>query len=578
MRNADGTFKKVDGAFNAAAATELIKGNLKVTTLLGSVSPSYKITDWLEYKLLFSINYSTGIARSSINQSIIPPGNPPGSATIKNYELTTSQITHTLHFNKKILSDLNLDGIVGYEYTQFKNKGFSLTGQGVNGTGFGNFGLDYTNYIQYSDLNGRSISSFTDPTSQLKSFFGRTIFNYKEKYLLTATFRADGSSKFGENNKYGYFPSFAAAWNISKEKFFKINFINSLKVRAGWGKTGNQEFPAGSAQARYSFFDAGIIRPVNNPNPDLKWQSDRQYNIGLDFSILNNRISGTVDYFNKTTTNLLFPSPPIQPAPPDAAIRWINLDGEIQNKGIEALMNATIINDKDFGIDLNINATFLKNNVSGLPSPIFTGFVGGPVQIIENGYPMNTFFTRKFLGFDKDGFSNYADSGATFYHVGNPNPKVLLGISPSLHYKKLSLTANMYGAFGQDIFFTPLMFALNVGGINIGSNIGLSVFKNPVKESIANPSQSPSSRFIMKGSYFKMANLTLNYALGNVKNILKDVNIYITGQNLFIITKYPGFSPETNADASINGIPSLGIDAPHYPSSRTIIFGLSFSL
>ena len=278
-------------------------------------------------------------------------------------------------------------------------------------------------------LNGRSISSFVDPTSQLKSFFGRTIFNYKDKYLLTATFRADGSSKFGENNKYGYFHSFAAAWNISKEKFFKINFINSLKVRAGWGKTGNQEFPAGSAQARYSFFDAGIIRPVNNPNPDLKWQSDRQYNIGLDFSILNNRISGTVDYFNKTTTNLLFPSPPIQPAPPDAAIRWINLDGEIQNKGIEALMNATIINDKDFGIDLNINATFLKNNVSGLPSPIFTGFVGGPVQIIENGFPMNTFFTRKFLGFDKDGFSNYADSGATFYHVGNPNPKVLLGIS-----------------------------------------------------------------------------------------------------------------------------------------------------
>ncbi len=578
FRNADGTFKKVDGAFNAAAATELLKGNLKVTTLLGSVSPSYKITDWLEYKLLFSINYNTGIARSSVNQDIVPQGNPPGFATIKNYELTTSQITHTLHFNKKILSDLNLDGVVGYEYTQFKNKGFSLTGQGVAGTGFGNFGLDYTNYIQYSDLNGRSISSFADPTSQLKSFFGRTIFNYKEKYLLTATFRADGSSKFGENNKYGYFPSFAAAWNISNEKFFKVNFINSLKVRAGWGKTGNQEFPAGSAQARYSFFDAGIIRQVNNPNPDLKWQSDRQYNIGLDFSILNNRISGTLDYFNKTTTNLLFPSPPIQPAPPDATLRWINLPGKIQNKGLEVQINTSIIDSKDFAIDLNINATFLKNNVSGLPSPIFTGFISGPIQIIENGFPMNTFFTRKFLGFDKDGFSNYADSGATFYHVGNPNPKVLLGISPSLHYKKLSLTANMYGAFGQDIFFTPLMFALNVGGINIGSNIGLSVFKNPVKESVANPSQSPSSRFIFKGNYFKMASLTINYALGNVRNILKDVNINITGQNLFIITKYPGFSPETNADASINGIPSLGIDAPHYPSSRTIIFGLSFSL
>ena len=578
LRNADGTFKRVDGIQNPATATEMITNNLKVTTVLGSVSSSYKITNWLEYKLLFSINYSTGIARSSLNQSIIPPGNPPGFATIKNYELTTSQVTHTLHFDKKIFPHLNLDAVVGYEYTQFKNKGFSLTGQGVTGRGFGNFGLDYTNYIQYSDLNGRSISSFADPTSQLRSFFGRTIFNYKEKYLLTATFRADGSSKFGENNKYGYFPSFAAAWNINKEKFFKVNFVNSLKVRAGWGKTGNQEFPAGSAQARYSFFDGGNIRQVNNPNPDLKWQSDRQYNIGLDFSILNSRISGTFDYFNKATTNLLFPSPPIQPAPPDAAIRWINLDGEIQNKGFEALINASIINKKNFGFDLSVNTTFLKNNVSGLPSPIFTGFISGPIQIIENGYPMNTFFTRKFLGIDKTGFSNYVDSGATFYHVGDPNPKFLLGISPSIHYKKLSLIANMYGAFGQDIFFTPLLAALNVGGINVGANIGSSVFKNPVKESIANPSQSPSSRYIFNGDYFKMASLTFNYALGNVKNIFKDANIYITGQNLFIITKYPGFSPETNFDTSINGIPSLGIDAPHYPSSRTIIFGMNFSL
>jgi iron complex outermembrane receptor protein len=413
----------------------------------------------------------------------------------------------------------------------------------------------------------------------LKSFFGRTIFNYKEKYLLTVTFRADGSSKFGENNRYGYFPSFAAAWNISKEEFFHVSFVNLLKLRAGWGKTGNQEFPAGSAQARYSFFDGGILRQVNNPNPDLKWQADRQYNIGLDFSLLNNRISGTIDYFNKSTTNLLFPSPPIQPAPADAVVRWINLPGKIENKGIEVLLNTTIVSNKNFGIDLSTNATFLKNNVSGLPAPIYTGFISGPIQIIENGYPMNTFFTRKFLGIDRaTGFSDYADSGATFYPVGNPNPKFLLGISPSIHYKKLSLTAGMYGAFGQDIYYTPLMAALNVGGINVGSNIGLSVFKSPVKESIANPSQSPSSRFIFKGNYFKMTSLTVNYALGNVKDIFKAVNIYFTGQNLFIITKYPGFSPETNYDASGNGIPSLGIDAPHYPSARTIIFGIKFSL
>ena len=199
----------------------------------------------------------------------VPPG---GFAAIENNELTTQQITHTLNFNKEILTGLNLNAVAGFEYMKFTRKGFALNGYGPDSIGFGNFGLDYTNYIQYSEYNYRNISSFADPITELQSFFGRTIFNYKDKYLLTATFRADGSTKFGENNKYGYFPSIAAAWNISKEKFFKLNFVNSLKIRGGWGKTGNQEFPSGSAQARYAFQDNGIIIQVNSPNPDLKWQ------------------------------------------------------------------------------------------------------------------------------------------------------------------------------------------------------------------------------------------------------------------------------------------------------------------
>ena len=576
--NADGTFRKINEG-NPVALLENVKNNLKVTTVLGSISPYYKITKWLEYRLLVSINYSTSISRSSINQALAQFGTPPGNAAVGNRELTTKQVTNTLNFSKEILPDLKLDAVAGFEYTKFSNIGFSASGVGDT-VGFGNFGLDYTNYIQYSSLVGRHISSFADPTSELQSFFGRTFFNYRDKYLLTLTLRADGSSKFGPNNKYGYFPAIAAAWNLFKEKFFDVNFVNSLKLHVGWGKTGNQEFPPGSAQARYSFFDGGVIRQVNNPNEDLKWQSDRQYDIGLNFSIFENRITGTFDYFNKATTNLLFPSPPIQPAPPDAVVRWVNLDGKIQNKGFEILIDATIIKNKDFGFDLSVNSTFLKNNVSGLSSVVPTGSLGGPVtvQVIENGYPMHTFFTREFIGINKKGFSDYVDSGATFYHLGDPNPKILLGFTPVFRYKQFSLIANMYGAFGQKIFFTPLMLALNVGGIQTGANIGTSVFYNPVKENLNNPSQSPSSRFIFKGDYLKMANLTLNYALGNVKRAFKDANIYITAQNLFIITKYPGFDPEANADASYNGIPSLGVDNLGYPSSRTIIFGLKFSL
>jgi TonB-linked SusC/RagA family outer membrane protein len=582
LKNPDGSVKITQGgSVNPLALSKFARDNLKVTTLLGSISPYYKFSDWLEYKLLVSINYSSGISRFSLNQALnaylfFPPA---GLASIKNYELTTEQITNTLNFNKEIFHDLRLNAVAGYEFMKFTNKGFGLSGNGPQGIGFGNYGLDYTNYVQYSDVNSRSISSYIDPLSELKSFFGRTIFNYKDKYLLTATFRADGSTKFGANNKYGYFPSFAFAWNISKEKFFKVDLINSLKIRTGWGKTGNQEFPPGSSQALYAFQNGGNIIQINNPNPDLKWQSDRQYNIGIDFSILNNKVSGTMDYFNKTTTNLLFPSPPIQPAPPSSTVRWINLPGEIINKGLEVLINGAIIRNEKFTWDLSVNATFLKNNVSGLSTSVFTGSIGGaPVEIIQNGLPMDAFYTRKFLGFDKSTrFSVYQDDGNTFYYVGDPNPKTLLGISSTFRYKKFSLTANMNGSFGQDIYNSTLMNLLNVGGIK-GGNIALSVYRDPVKESFANPSQSPSSRYIEKGDYLKMTNLTISYNIGDIAKTFKGTNVYITAQNLFLITKYSGFDPEVNVDGNINGIPSFGIDFARYPSSRSFIFGINFSL
>jgi len=581
LRNENGSLKPgTRDNPNPLELNEQLKSNFKVTTILASIIPSYKFANWLEYKLLLSVNYSSGTTRSSAHQDLNPARVFWGSASITNSQLTTYQLTQTLNFNKKISGDLNLDAVAGFEYMDFTMKGSSMTGTGAEGGGFGNYGLDYTNYIQYSAPGTRTISSFIDPVTQLQSFFGRAIFDYKNRYLLTGTFRADGSTKFGENNKYGYFPSFAAAWNVSKEHFFKSHFVNLLKIRAGWGKTGNQEFPSGAAQAEYSFFDGASIRQVNNPNPNLKWQSDKQFNIGVDFSLADNRISGTIDYFNKTTTDLLFPSRPIQPAPPSSVVRWINLDGEIINKGLEVLLNTVIIRKDKITWDLNVNATFLKNNVSGISAPVYTGYAGGTtVQIIQNGLPMQTFYTRKFLGLDKaSGLSVYEDNGATYYYVGNPNPNTLLGLSSTLRYSKLSITANMYGAFGQDMYNVTLMNWLNVSGIKGGANIALSVYEEPVKENLANP-VTPSSRYIMNGSYFKMANLTIAYDLGNVVKVFKGTNIYITARNLFMITKYPGLDPETNSITSgPNDVPSLGLDYPHYPSQRTFIFGINFSL
>ena len=248
------------------------------------------------------------------------------------------------------------------------------------------------------------------------------------------------------------------------------------------------------------------------------------------------------------------------------------------------LINGSIINTKKTGWDISANITFLKNNVKGMPSPIQTGWLQGggvsgtSVEVIQNGLPMNAFFTRKFLGMDKaSGFAVYEDDGNTFYYVGNPNPKTLLGISSTFRFKKVMLTANLYGSFGQDVFYNTLLNVINAGSINSAGNIGLSIYKDPIKESIANP-VTPSSRFIVKGNYIKLSNLSIGYTLGNVVKIFKAANVYLAGQNLFIITNYPGFDPEANYNGSINTVPSLGIDYVQYPSSRTIILGITFSL
>ncbi len=599
VKRANGTDSLVNvggtSIINPLGLSEAFNDQSKVTTILASISPYYKFTSWLEYRFLYSINYGTGTRRASIGPDInVAAFQGKGGAQIGQNELSTQQFTHTLNFNKEIANNLNLNAVAGFEYLNYSNKGFSLNAQGnsIPG-GFGNFGLDYTNYIQYGNTTNRGISSFVDPSYELKSYFARAAFNYQDKYLVTGTFRRDGSTKFGKNNKYGYFPSFALAWVLTNEDFFKVDFINSLKIRGGWGKTGNQEFPSGSAQARYGLGGSGTtgsITQLNNPNDDLKWQADRQFNVGMDITVLQNKITATVDYFNKRTTDLLFPSAPPQPAAPGAPIKWINLPGKIDNKGFEAAVNATIINQRDMSWEFGVNATFLKNEVSELLTPggadiiIPTGTLSGQgstgatVQQIKNGLPINAFVTREFLGFDKaTGQAIYTDDGNVFYFLGNPNPTKLFGISTTFRYKKLALTVNMNGAAGHKIYNETLNNIINVGSIKRGRNIAVSVYENPVKESFANRVTN-SSRFLEKGNYMKMTNATLSYNIGALGKMFSGVNVYVTGQNLFVITKFSGFDPEVNVDKNVNGVPSVGIEYAPYPSARTITLGVNFSL
>ena len=576
---------------NPVAQQQYYNDNSRVTTALASISPYYKFTDWLEYRALLAVNYSTGIRRTSIDQRLnISDYQQLGYAAIGNSELVTQQMTHTLNFNKKLGADFNVNALLGYEYTRFDNSGTNLNGRGpVNTTtgapiGFGTYGLDYTNYLQFSNPSGRNISSFVDPVTELQSFFGRAILNYKGRYLLTATLRADGSTKFGTNNKYGYFPSVSAAWDISQESFLKVEALNQLKVRVGYGRTGNQEFPAGSARGQVAFLNNNEgTRQINNPNANLKWQSDEQYDAGLDIGLFNNRLTLTADYFYKKTTGLLYPLAPVQPAAPGGAVTWSNLNGSIVNKGVELIAGITAVETPRFGLVFNANATFIKNMVSGLPGVIQTGALNGQglsgvtVEVIQSGLPINSFYTQQFQGVDPTtGQSIYADNGA-FRYLGSPNPTTLAGLSTTARFAKLSLTANFNGVFGNLIYNNTLNSVLNVSQIQGGKNIALSNFQDPIKEALSNR-LAPSSRFLESGNYVKLSNVTLSYALGDLGKTFKGASIYAIGQNLFVITNYTGFDPEVNTNKTVNGVPSAGIDYTGYPTARTFTFGVNFSL
>lgn len=578
LRKPDGTLNQLGGnaAVNPLAMSEAWDDNANISYILGSISPYYKFTDDLEYRFLFSINRQTGIRRTELKGYLTLPGiEDLGQAYYGNAELTTKLFSHTLSYNKQLSSAFNLNAVVGYEYQDFVFKGVDL-----GALGFTTDALPYTSILQNALQSNTFITSYVNPQSELQSFFGRVTANLHDKYLLTATMRADGSNKFGKNNRYGYFPSFAAKWNISSEEFMKGNsFFQNLALRLGWGITGNQEFPAGAAQEQYALAGAGGAAQVNVANPDLKWEKSKQLNAGIDFAILDSRITGTVDYFHKKTTDLLFNYTAIVPGP--ASNLWINMPGDITNKGVELALHGDIVRSSNLLWGIGVNATFMSNELQNYTGPdVLTGAISGQgvtgatVQRFANGHPLNVFYVRKYEGLDKDGLAMYTDDGNTMFYLGDPNPKQLLGISTDLSYKKWYVAVNFNGAFGQDIYNNTANTVLPVNNLS-SRNIAHSLMGN--NENLANPITT-SSRYLEKGDFVKLTNATISYSLGNIGKTFKNVNISLTGQNLFVITDYSGFDPEVNTDKSINGVNSFGIEYSPYPTARNIILGVSVSL
>ena len=589
LKNPDGTLfvGSTGNDINPLAMSGAYNDNPKNTTILGSISPSYKITNDLEYRMLFSVNYTTGVRRGFIRNFINLEGLQAPSATGRGgqawnneNELIIKNITHTLNYSNDLNENLSLNALIGYEYQKIDFKG-----AGSNARGFVNTDQPYYNFMAFSDPGTRNVYSFADPTKELQSYFARAGVNIKGKYLLTGTIRADGSSKFGENNRYGYFPSIAAAWNIDKESFMQGSGVfSNLKLRVGWGQTGNQEFPAGVAEITYVVGGQGSFNQATFFNPDLKWETNTTFNVGIDFSVLNGRLTGVIDYFDRKTEDLIFPLPTADPQPAGGAVTWTNIPGILKNSGVEIGLNGTIIRKADLTWDLGVNLSFLKNELTDFVGEIPTGEVNGQglsgafAQLIKSGQPLNSFYLKKFIGIDKTTGISIYEGGEQKFFLGSANPETLVGISTRVTYKKFSLEVNMNGAYGHMIYNNTANAVTSFN--NLGKrNLGVKELETAksVGEKPVNPT-SASSRYLEKGNYMKLSNATLSYGVGNIGPFIRGATIYVTGQNLFLLTDFSGFDPEVNVSKPLNDIPSFGMEYTPYPTARSVIFGINFSL
>lgn len=573
-----------NGSGNPLALLAATDDKAYLNSILASVSAGYKILNNLEYKFLYSINNSTGQRNTNIYGFLqgISSIAGLGYGAISNAKLSSETFTHTLNYKTGLTKTLNMDAILGYEYwkSNYSNNSFSASGFNTNLTQT-SLSLPYTSMLQNG--NSQALPSvYVDPQIELQSYFGRVVLNQSDKYIVTATLRADGSSKFGKNNKYGFFPSIGAKWAVSNENFMKgVTFLSNLALRASWGVTGNQEFPAGASQEQFSFSSYNTAGQINVANPDLKWEETRSYNIGIDFSSKRGKIYGSIDFYSKNTSNILFQSTAIQPAP--ASIYFINLPANLMNTGVEIGLGVNIIDKQDVTLDVSANYSNNKNMLknftqNGLDIRIITGEISGQGvsgtlgQVITNNQPVNAFYLKTFGGFDASGNQIIGDAPIVY---GDPNPHNLFGLSTTLRYKKFVLTLNSGGASGYKVYNNTATSVTNISGISNGRNIDKLAYNSAEKPTSA---VGASQRFLESGNYFKLRNVSITYRIGNVGKFIKNMNAFVSANNLFVITKFSGFDPEVNVDKSSNNYPSRSIEYVPYPTPRTISFGLNLSL
>ncbi|NJB71077.1 iron complex outermembrane receptor protein [Saonia flava] len=597
----------LDERLNPIVRNQIYLDEANNNRILANISPSLEIIKGLTYKLNLGVDYSSTNRDVQQTPYALLEGYEDGylntSFTTNSNVLVENTLTYT--YDQGDHAVILLAGH-SYQETEFEQKAFELDGFADNG-----IEPRYQDQIS-TEILPTTVNSIAFNNEQ-QSFFGRLNYGYADKYLLTATMRADGSSKFGTNNKYGYFPSVALGWNLSKEDFMQDNsFISNLKLRASWGQTGNQDgipskvslasyvdsktendtYPLNGNEVTLDDYPFGTV-PVRTAYPDLKWEVSTQTNIGLDFGLFKNSLTGTLDYFNKVASDVVLFSNRIDPIQPTEKV-WTNIpDLEIKNSGVEISLDYNGNINEDLTFNIGGNLSYTDNKVVNSQFEVLTtgaatgaGQTGATINGYINNQPIGTYFMKEFIGIGDDGLNQFRDvvaDGESLDNdrlaVGSALPDILYAFYLNFNYKNFDLGLNFNGVSGNKIYNHTAMSLFSVG--QLSRNLNTTDFAIAYANEDTSNSNEVSTRYLEDGSFLRLNNATLGYSLSPEKvgfgDWVENIRFTLTGQNLFVISDYSGFDPEVNTGGAIDGIQTFGIDRFTYPSPRTFLFGLNVS-
>jgi TonB-linked SusC/RagA family outer membrane protein len=503
----------------------------------------------------------------------------------------------------------SLEVTAGYSYQDFSAEFPAIVADSLRTNKYGpnNFTIA-KNYNAFNSIQ----------ENRLISFYGRVNYSFKDRYILTASLRRDGSSRFGPENRWGIFPSAALAWRAIDESFLSglTSTFTDLKLRVSYGVNGNQDFgnylylptyTEGDNFTRYQFGNklVNTVRP-NGYDSELQWEETKSLNVGVDFGILNGRLNGSIEYYNKRTDELLFNT--TAPAGSNLTNRILTNIGEIENQGVELSLDATIVSTSDLRWNVGFNGAYNKNKIvtlDGNEDPEFVGIltggisggVGNTIQILSVGSPVNAFYVYQHkmngdkplpdgVDYNEDGAINGLDIYVDQDNSGTidegdlvkykqPAPKMIFGLTSNLNYKAFDLNFTLRSCLGSYVYNNNASNTANYS--RISELVTQNVLTSVLETNFVQP-QYFSDYYIENASFLKMDNITLGYSLNELltKSKMK-ARIYATVQNVFTLTEYSGIDPEANSRTDNNGVRTnnIGIDNNIYPRSRTFVFGVS---